>query len=54
MRRFCALLYLVRILKKERPNRSAIYFLFKAIPIPTDDLVRIADAIERFGLNNLI
>lgn len=45
---------LVRVLKNERPNKSVIKFLFKAEAIPTDELVRIADAIDRFGLDNLI
>ena len=46
--------YLSEVLRKERPGRSVRAFLVKARAVSTDDLVRIADAIQRFGLDNLL
>lgn len=46
--------YLESVLRKERPNKSVQVFLAKTRGISSDELYRIADAIERFGLDNLI
>lgn len=54
MSRLRTVIYLVRVFKKERPNRSILKFLFKTIQYTTDELYRIATAIDRFGLDNLI
>ena len=54
LRRIRVTIYLLRVFRKERPGRSAMNFLFKATCIPTDELCRIADAIDRFGLDNIL
>ena len=54
MRRIKLLIYLVGVFKRERPNKSVISFLFRTSDKTTDELFRIADAIKRFGLDNLI
>lgn len=45
--------YLESVFRKERPNKSVRVFLAKTHGISTDELYRIADAIQRFGLNNM-
>lgn len=54
LRRISSTAYLVRVLRKDRPGRSALSFLIKTWCISTDELCRIADAIQRFGLDNLL
>ena len=54
MRRIKVLIYLVRVFKRERPNRRIMRFLARTANATTDELFRIANAIERFGLDNLI
>jgi len=46
--------YLESVLLKERPNKSVKAFMAKTYGISTDELYRIADAIQRFGLNNIL
>ena len=53
-RRKEVLSYLESVLRKERPNKSVHVFRAKTQNISTDELYRIADAIQRFGLNNLL
>lgn len=54
MRRVVVIAYLLRTLWKERRSRNPLVFLAKTLWISTDELCRIADAIDRFGLNNLL
>ena len=53
-RRAEVLKYLENVFRKERPNRSIREFRQKVRTISTDELCRIADAIQRFGLDNLL
>lgn len=53
-RRKEVLLYLESVFRNERPNKSIRAFLVRTQGISTDELYRIADAIQRFGLNNLL
>jgi hypothetical protein len=45
--------YLESVFRKERPCSSVHVFRAKTQGISTDELYRIADAIQRFGLNDL-
>lgn len=54
LRRIRVTAYLLRVLRKERPSQNTMQFIAKTAYITTDELCRIADAIERFGLDNLI
>ena len=46
--------YLIEVFKKERPQKSARDFKNKLYKLSNEDLFRIADAVARFGLDNLI
>ena len=46
--------YLINVFKKERPHKSVREFKDKLYQLSNDDLIRLADAIARFGLDNLI
>jgi len=54
MRRAVAILFLLRTIWKERRGRGSVRFLLKSFVVSTDDLCRISDAIDRFGLDNLL
>lgn len=54
MRRIVAILFLLRTIWKERRGRGSARFLLKSFGVSTDELCRIADAIDRFGLDNLL
>ena len=47
-------LYLIGVFKKERPGGSVRDFKNKLYKLSDEDLLRIADAITRFGLDNLM
>jgi len=53
-RRMEVLTYLENVFREERPTRSVGVFLAKLRTVQTDELYRIADAIQRFGLDNLL
>ena len=54
MRRIVAILFLLRTIWKERRGRGSARFLLKSFGVSTAELCRIADAIDRFGLDNLL
>lgn len=53
-RRTEVLEYLEKVFREERSTRSVGVFRAKIRAIPTDELYRIADAIQRFGLDNIL
>lgn len=53
-RRVEVLEYLENVFREERPTRSVGVFRAKIRAISTDELCRIADAIRRFGLDNIL
>lgn len=54
MERIDIYLYLIKVFKTERPDGNLRDFKNKLYTLSDDDLLRIADAIDRFGIDNLI
>ena len=53
MKRMRLIVYLWRVTKYRRQNKNFFAYFCRTVNYSTDELARVADAISRFGFDNM-